>query len=176
MKKRIIVATLVGVTILGVAYSGWQFSLRWRILRPLIASSSQLQHRMAIVPTELDLAQTQITNGTFCNLGYAGFSVSQTEALSFFSYQDLIIGGTNSFVNLTFLDPWDPSSRGDELRELKKMVSKFPPHNPFRKRLDHPNATELDFQIQLEHITPPARWRDLFFQESRLFRACPKRF
>lgn len=155
---------------LGVAYSCWQFSLRWRIIRPLIASSPQLQHRMAIVPVELDLTQTQITDGTFCNLGYAGFSVSQKNALSFFSYQNLVVGGSNSFVNLTFLEPWNPSSSGDELSELKKYVSKLPAQYAFRTRLDDSKATGLDFQIQLEHITPPARWRDLFFLETPVFK------
>ena len=150
MKKNI---AIVIAAVFGVVLVGWQVGARWLILRKLYRHP-QAQHRMAIVPTELDLATLQVPQGVTCNVGYAEFVVPSVSAVGLQSSGGIAVLGESDALTFAFLPPDDPSATDGAVGRFKSELSKLPARHPLRAELTDPDATHLDLSISMERTTP----------------------
>ncbi len=164
MKKTI--AILI-VAQLGVVIVGWQVGARWYMLHK-VYRHPQARHRVAIVPTELDLAAMQVPQGVTCNVGYAEFIVPSVSSVELKSSSGIAVLGESDVLSFAFLAPWDPSAPSSTAETFKSELSKLPEGNPLREELAGPDATHLDLLINMERTTPEP-FLTVLFQDQHLF-------
>ena len=164
MKKSI--AILI-VAVIGVVIVGWQVGARWYMLRK-VYRHPQARHRVAIVPTELDLATSQVPQGVTCNVGYAEFIVPSVSSVKLKSSSGIAVLGESEALTFAFLAPWDPSAPNSTAESFKSELSKLPEGNPVREELAGPDATHLDLLVNMERTTPEP-FLTVLFQDQHLF-------
>lgn len=159
---------IVGILVLAVVLAGWRIGARWHVLNKLY-SNSKVNHRVAIVPTELDLSKVQVVQGVTCNVGYAEFIIPSTNLVQLNSSgSDCAVVGVTDNLGLIFMVPFDPSSPDKPAADFKNDLIKIPNDHLLRQKLAKAGSTFLDFEISAEQITPPTFWKTVF-QNSKLF-------
>ena len=164
MKKSI---SILIIAILGVVIVGWQVGARCYMLRK-VYRHPQARHRVAIVPTQLDLATLQVPQGVTCNVGYAEFVIPSAPSVDLKSSGGIAVIGESDTLTFAFLPPWDPSAPDSTAESFKSELSKLPESNPLRAELADPDATHLDLLINMERMTPEP-FLTVLFQDQHLF-------
>lgn len=165
MKKTIVILI---VAVLSVVIIGWQVGARWYMLRKMYRHP-QARHRVAIVPSELDLVTLNVQQGFTCNVGYAEFIVPYVSSVQLnSSYSGTAILGESDALTFALLAPWDPSAPDNTAESFKRELLKLPEGNPLRAELADPDATHLDLLINMEQ-TVPDPFLTVLFHNRHLF-------
>lgn len=164
MKKTISILIIVA---LGLVVVGWQVGARWYMLRK-VYRHPQARHRVAIVPSELDLATLQVPQGVTCNVGYAEFIVPSVSSVELKSSSGIAVLGESELLTFAFLAPWDPSAPSSTAESFKSELATLPEGNLLREELADPDATHLDLLVNMERTTPEP-FLTVIFQDQHLF-------
>lgn len=158
---------IIGIAVLAMLLGGWRIGARWWVLRKLYRHP-EAKHRVAVVPTELDLSDVQITQGVTCNVGYAEFVIPSTYSVDLKSTDSgcAVLGETDGLW-FALLAPFDPSAPDHPANGIKAELSKLPRNHPLRRRFADPDATGLDLEIHAEQCLPPALWEAAMWNDAQ---------
>lgn len=141
MMKNKTIGITAGVT-LAILLGGWHVGSRLYILSK-VYRDPQAKHRMAVVPTPLDMVGLLSAGGVTCNVGYAEFVIPSDQSVSIKSSKGIAILGESASLSFAFLSPHDPSAN-DEMSSFRLSLAKLPAGHPLRKQLASAGSTALD--------------------------------
>ena len=152
----------IATVLLTVTFGGWHVGTRWQTLRKLHLVP-EMTHRLAIVPTQLNLSDANSMPGVTCNIGYAEFFLESSDAIDLYSESAGVRGRTSS-ISFIFVPPFDPST--GSANDFKEQFSLLPQEHPLRHKLSDPSTTFLDFEIYVERLVPKPLWKAVFLNHT----------
>lgn len=159
---------IIGLAVLAILFGGWRVGARWWVLRKLYLHPDA-RHRIAVVPTELDLSNVQVTHGVTCDVGYAEFVIPSSTPVDLTSTgSGCAVFGETEGIWFALLAPFDPSAPDHTVDGFKAELSKLPKSHPLRKQFASPGATGLDLEIHAEHRLPPTLWKAAMWDDAQL--------
>lgn len=151
-KITIIVA---GVVVVLLVWAGLRVVPRWYMLHR-IYSVPEMTARIAVIPTELDLAAVPMPQGKTCHVGFAEFVVPNASRVDLkASGRGTAVLGQSDSLDFLIMPPFNPRT-ADRMGEVQSFANELPEGHPMREALA--NGSSLDFLIQIQKVTPVSTW------------------
>ena len=151
-KIAIIVA---GAVVVLLGWAGVQIGPRWYMLHRLY-SVPEMAERIAVIPTELDLASVPMPQGKTCHVGFAEFMVPNASRVDLeASGSGTAVLGQSDTLNFGIMPPHNPRST-ERMAELQSLANELPPGDPMREAMA--NGASLDFLVQIQKMKPVSTW------------------
>jgi len=164
--KRSILLVSLSVASLLILWAAWRGGSRCFVLNR-INGIPGARERAAIMPKELDLADTRATSTTVYNLGYARFSLpadSPVELTRSSGGSSTAIIGKSPALSFAFFIPFDPLAPSPLLSVAQSQARKLPEAHAMRRLVEDQNLNSVDYFIQIER-TAPIPFSRVFFMK-----------
>jgi len=164
--RRSILLAFLSVASVLILWAAWRGGTRYYVLYR-ISRIPGARERAAIMPKELDLADTRATSATVYNLGYARFSLpvdSPVELTRSSGEGATAIVGKSPALSFAFFIPFHPLAPSPLLSIVQSQARKLPEAHAMRRLVEDQDLNSVDCLIQIER-TAPIPFSRVFFMK-----------